>query len=134
MSKSEANLFAAQIPASEVQLYYQGTTSLFGRGNALFNISEDGKGCACSMLTDDADWNAEFWNFEPSVLAPTANLLANIHQRMPNDFSVEAIWAGDKPDETLTVSIDKLKNLVTKNQVNTKAKYIVEKSTPSRQT
>ncbi len=134
MPKKEAELFAAQTLSSSVELYFQGTTSFFGRGNARFNISEVGEGCACSMLTDDADWNAEFWDFQPSVLPPTANLLANINERVPNGFIVEALWAGDKPEETLTVSIDELKDLVLKNQIKTKAKYVVENNATNRQT
>ena len=134
MPKKEAELFAEQIPSLSVQLYFQGTTSFFGRGNVRFNISETGQGCACSMLTDDADWNAEFWDFQPSLLPQTANLLAHINERAPNGFIVEALWAGDKPEETLTVSIDELRDLVLKNQIKTKAKYLVESNLISSQT
>lgn len=134
MPKKEAELFAAQTLSSSVELYFQGTTSFFGRDNARFNISEAGQGCACSMLTDDADCNFEFWDFQPSLLPPTASLLANINERVPNGFIVEALWAGDKPEETLTVSIDELKDLVLKNQIKTKAKYVVENNATNRQT
>ena len=134
MPKKEAELFAAQIPSSEVQLYFQGTTSFFGRGNTRFNISEIGQGCACSMLTDNADWNDEFWDFQISLLPPTAKLLADICERVPNGFTVEALWAGDKPEETLTVSLAELSNLVLKNQIKTKAKYVVENNAASPQT
>lgn len=132
MPKKEAELFAEQIPSSSVELYFQGTTSFFGRGNARFNISETGQGCACSMLTDNADWNDEFWDFQPSVLLPTANLLAHINERVPNGFIVEALWAGDKLEETLTVSFDELKDLVLQNQIKTKAKYVVENNATNR--
>ena len=63
MSKKEAELFAEQVSSSSVKLYFQGTTSFFGGGDARFNISKTGEGCACGMLTDEADWNAEFLGF-----------------------------------------------------------------------
>jgi hypothetical protein len=126
MPKKEAESFAKQFPSLAVELYFQGTTSFFGRGNARFNISETGEGCACSMLTDDADWNAEFWDLQSALLPHTANLLSLLNERVPNGFIFEALWADDRPTETLTVSFDELRNLVLKNQIKTKAKYVVE--------
>ena len=126
MPKKDAETFAKQFFPSAVELYFQGTTSFFGRGNARFNISEAGEGCACSMLTDNADWNDEFWDLQPAVLPHTANLLCLINERVPNGFIFEALWAGDAPSETLQVSFAELQSLVLKNQIKTKAKYVVE--------
>ena len=126
MPKKDAECFDEQFPSSAVELYFQGTTSFFGRGNARFNISEANEGCACSMLTDDADWNAEFWDLQPALLPHTANLLSLINERVLDGFIFEALWAGDRPAETLTVSFDELKDSVLKNQIKTKAKYVVE--------
>ena len=126
MPKKEAELFAERFPSSAVELYFQDTKSFFGRRNARFNISETGEGCACSMLTDDADWNAEFWDLQSALLPHTANLLSLINECVPSGFVFEALWAGDKPAETLTVSFDELRDSVLKNQIKTKAKYVVE--------
>ncbi|MBP6002197.1 MAG: hypothetical protein KA746_02070 [Pyrinomonadaceae bacterium] len=126
MAKRDAESFFKQFPRLAVELNFQGMTSLFRQGNARFNISEAGEGCACSMLTDKADWNAEFWDLEPTLLLDTANLLFLVNNSVPNGFTFEALWAGDKPVETLRVSIGELINLVQKNQIKTKAKYVVE--------
>ena len=133
MPKKEAESFAKQFPSAAVELYFQGTTSFFGRGNARFNISETGERCACGMLTDYADWNAEFWDLQPALLPHTANLLSLLSERVPNGFIFEALWAGDKPAETLTVSFDELRDLVLKNQIRTKANYVVKNNEPTYQ-
>ena len=126
MPKKEAEIFAEQVSLSAVKLYFQGTTSFFGRGNARFNISKTGEGCACGMLTDNADWNTEFWDFESVWLQPAADVLAKINERVPNGFIVQALWAGDKPEETIKLSFEELHSLVLKNQIKTKTKYVVE--------
>ena len=126
MPKNEAEFFAEQVSSSSVKLYFQGTTSFLGGGDARFNISKTGEGCACGMLTDDADWNAEFWDFDSALLQPTADVLAKINERVPDGFIVQALWAGDKPEETLKLSFEELQNLVLKNQIKTKTRYEVE--------
>src|SRR5215218_7675873 len=32
----------------------------------------DGRGCACGLLADDADWDAEAWSMRPDILEPLA--------------------------------------------------------------
>ena len=98
MTKHDAeSLAAAQRASSKLELHYEGTTEVFGRGNSRFSIFEVGEGCACSMLTDNADWNAVTWEFQPTLLSDLASTLAFISERAPNGFAVEAVWIGESP-------------------------------------
>lgn len=126
MTKNEAEFLAGQQhPSKKLELHFNGTASSFGRGNPRLSISEVGEGCACSMLTDDADWNASTWEFQPALLPLLASTLAFISERAPHGFLVEAVWAGDKRQEILEVSRDELLDIVRRNSMATKATYIV---------
>ena len=126
MPKGEAERLASQGGSSgSVDIHFEGTASLFGRGNPRLSISEAGEGCACSMLTDGADWNAPAWDIRPALLPHLANALALISGRAPNGFILEALWAGDKPQESHESSLEELMNIVRANRIGTKARYIV---------
>ena len=126
MPKDEARRLAGQHrPSENVDLHFEGTASFAGRGNPRLSLSEAGEGCACSMLTDDADWNAPAWDIRPVLLPYLANTLRFISERAPNGFILEALWAGDKPGENLELSLDELLNLVRANRIGTRARYNV---------
>jgi hypothetical protein len=57
-------------------------------------ISEEG-GCACSLLSDDADWNAETWSMRPDVLDRLGMTLQILAMQGPPGVIVEALWVGD---------------------------------------
>ena len=102
MSKDEAQRLAGQHRLSEnVALHVEGAASLAGRDIPRLSLSEAGEGCACSMLTDDADWNAAAWDIRPALLPYLVNTLRFIYERTPNGFILEALWAGDKPGRIL---------------------------------
>ena len=126
MSKQEAERLARQSTSSEkLEIHFEGTASFFGRGNPRLSISEAGEGCACSMLTDDADWNAPAWDIQPTLLLPLSNLVRYISERASNGLILEALWAGDKPEKNLELSPDELLSVVRENRVGTKTRYIV---------
>lgn len=126
MPKQEAESLASQRGTSEkLEIHFEGTASFFGRGNPRLSISEAGEGCACSMLTDDADWNAPAWDIQPTLLPHLANSLALISDRASEGFTFEALWAGDKPEKYLEVSPNELLSIVRENRVGTKTRYIV---------
>lgn len=87
-------------------------------------ISEDGC-CACDMLTDEADWNAPTWELREEILQPLADTLNSLCLRLPCEFSVLALWAGDKPEEDVEISIRDLCGLIKKNMVGTKTRYTI---------
>ena len=125
MKKSEVERIASRYSSVNLDFNIDGTTSLLGRGNPRLSISEKGEGCACSMLTDEADWNAPTWDIRREVLPDLALALLFISELASNGFNFEAIWAGDKPEKNIEVSLDAILEIVQKNQIGTKARYIV---------
>jgi hypothetical protein len=125
MKKSEAELIVSRYNSVRLDFHFDGTTSFLGRANPRLSISEKGEGCACSMLTDEADWNAQTWDIRKEVLPDLALALLFISERALNGYKIEAIWAGDKPEKDIEVSLNELLEIVQKNQIGTKARYIV---------
>src|SRR5690349_8952275 len=66
-------------------------------------ISEEG-GCACSLLSDDADWNADAWSMRPEILEQLARTLQILTDEGPPELSVEALWLGEAASETVRVT------------------------------
>lgn len=125
MPKDEAERLARRGASSgTVDIHFDGMTSFFGRGNPRLSICEAGEGCACSMLTDDGDWNDPTWDIQPGLLLHLANALEFISEQAPNGFILEALWAGDKPEENLEVSPEEVLDIVRANRIGTKARYI----------
>jgi len=126
MPKQEAERLASQRGSSEkLEIHFEGTASFFGRGTPRLSISEAGEGCACSMLTAEADWNAPAWDIQPTLLLPLANSLAFISERAARGLILEALWVRDKPEKNLEVSPDELLRIVRENRVGTKTRYFV---------
>ena len=69
---------------------------LFRRATRDLNICEHGQGCACSMLHDDADWDAPAWRMRPEVLPRLASTLAKIREHSSEPFTFQARWVGDE--------------------------------------
>ena len=126
MPKHEAERLASQCSSSEkLEIHFEGTASFVGLGNPRLSISEAGEGCACSMLTDETDWNAPAWDIQPTLLLPLANSLEFISKWAADGLTFEALWAGDKPEKNLEVSPDELLGIVRENRVGTKTRYTV---------
>lgn len=87
-------------------------------------ISERG-GCACSVLTDDADWNAEAWAMRPEILEPLAATIEHLIHAVPDGLTIEALWAGDAPKATVTMGAEEFASLVRTSRIGTKIRYEV---------
>jgi hypothetical protein len=87
-------------------------------------ISEDG-GCACSLLADDADWDAPFWSMRPEVLEPLALTLEVVGAAAPHGFLVAALWVGDAPGEEKVVTLEELVSDTRAGRLGTRARYRV---------
>ncbi|MBK6588644.1 MAG: hypothetical protein IPG22_10165 [Acidobacteria bacterium] len=122
---SDVSEFTEKGTTSTLALNLHGTTGFFNSGDLVFSICELGEGCACSMLSDDADWNHPFWDFRPEVLKDLASLLTRIGESVIEELSVEALWAGDESRESIYLSLPQLEQLVLKNQIGTKTQYRV---------
>jgi hypothetical protein len=79
-------------------------------------------------LSDDADWAAEVWSMRPEVLEPLAH---SIHVLLNEEFdnvSLQALWVGDRPNETKHLSIAELVALARSSRLGTKTRYVVDRA------
>jgi hypothetical protein len=90
-------------------------------------LSESG-GCACSLLADDADWEAEHWSMRPEILPYLAATLEAVVARGVEDFVVEALWSGETAASAEQVSVRELLARVRAGRVGTSTRYIVRLS------
>jgi hypothetical protein len=88
-----------------------------------FDVSDDG--CACSLLTDDADWNAATWDMLEDARLRLGRTIEALGKSLPNGFTLEALWIGETPDETRTVTADELARIACASELGTKTRYEV---------
>lgn len=91
---------------------------------ARVTISESG-GWACSLLGDNADWNAETWLMRPEVLEPLANTLEILSTHGPRELTIEALWMSDTIRETVHVTPAQLAALARSSKLGTHTRYVI---------
>jgi hypothetical protein len=87
-------------------------------------VSEDG-GCACSLLDDDADWDAPTWAMRPEAREALARTLAAFAEGAGVEFAVEALWAGERAAAEHRVTGGELVALARSGALGTRARYVV---------
>ncbi|MBA2303808.1 MAG: hypothetical protein H0W08_14405 [Acidobacteria bacterium] len=87
-------------------------------------ISEEGA-CACSLLSDSADWNDETWSMRPEVLDRLATTLEVLARLGPKALFVEALWVGDAARETVSVTPKELAQVARSGKLGTHTRYAV---------
>lgn len=87
-------------------------------------VSETG-GCACSLLADDADWDAEYWSMRPEVLEPLAQTLAAVAMSELGELTVEALWTGEQSAVEQQISPEELVTLARTGRLACKTRYLV---------
>jgi hypothetical protein len=90
------------------------------------SITEAG-GCACSLLADGASWDAETWEMRHDVVEPLARTLQTMLEHGPPRMSVEALWAGDRPNVEVVVTPGDLAALVHGDGLGTMTRYVTER-------
>src|SRR5688572_658367 len=95
--------------------------------NGEFHISVDG-GCSCSLMSDNADWNAATWDLEPKVLDGLARILRLLSDEA-SGFAFQALWIGDEPKTRSHSPLRDVLSDVQQNRVRNKHVYLVGKST-----
>lgn len=79
-------------------------------------------------LTDDADWGAEFWDFDPGYLQTYSAQLERLFSLSANGIEFQALWVGDRPTKTLDLSLEEFLEVVRNNKIGTKISYVVRKN------
>lgn len=78
-------------------------------------------------LTDNADWNDEYWDFYPNCLGDFTSIIKRAFEASTKGIEFQAIWAGDIPELTVEVTIGELLNTFSSNKVKNRAVYVVNK-------
>jgi hypothetical protein len=89
-------------------------------------VTEDG-GCACGMLSDDADWNAEAWAMRTDIIEPLAKTLEVLVRLGSQRIAVAALWAGDRPQQEFNITPADLARIIRTTGLGTKRRYVVER-------
>jgi hypothetical protein len=79
-------------------------------------LSEDGS-CACSLLSEGADWNEPVWKLRGEILPRLAATLGSLHGKFEGGFTFEALWLGDQIKQQAKVSIDELVGIINENRI-----------------
>jgi hypothetical protein len=96
-------------------------------------ISEEG-GCACSLLSDQADWNADTWAMRPEILEQLARTLQILVEEGPPNLSVHALWVGEPLGETVRVTTATLVTLARSSALGTRTRYELSRGDAGEQT
>lgn len=97
-------------------------SGFLSRDRSTLYISEQGQGCACSMLSEK--WNDETNEFRPEILPDLAQVVQNIRQQTSSGFKFTAGW--NKSNEERQVSLKEMVQLILQNKVGLRTSYIVE--------
>lgn len=79
-------------------------------------------------LTDDAGWNAEFWNFDEAYLKSYSKKLERMFSLSANGIEFQALWVGETPTKTCDLSLEEFLETVRNNKIGTKTRYLVKKN------
>ena len=77
------------------------------------------------LLTDEADWNAEFWNFRVSGLENFAQIIIRLYAVSNGAFTFQALWSGDTATKVENLSLDEFLWALRDNKIGTRTKYVV---------
>jgi hypothetical protein len=87
-------------------------------------VSEEG-GCGCSLLADDAAWEAPAWHLRADVCDALARTVLALAERLPGGFALQALWAGDAAGSVAHVSAAELAERVRSNMLANFTRYVV---------
>ena len=91
----------------------------------LAKVTEDGA-CSCSLLADDADWNAATWALRADVVPKAVATLRTLIEQGPATLRVSALWLGDRPEQVEHVDANQFLSRISGHGLGTKTEYVVK--------
>jgi hypothetical protein len=85
----------------------------------------DGSGCACSLLAQDADWNAATWSLRPESREDLATTVHAVGDSLATDFTFEALWMSDEAQGRVELNLRALVELIRRGEIGTRTRYLV---------
>jgi hypothetical protein len=79
-------------------------------------------------LTEQADWNAEYWDFDSEYLIEYSQKLKQLISKSEEGIEFQAMWVGEQPNKFLDLSPDEFLEIVRSNKIGTSTRYIVNKN------
>ena len=80
---------------------------------------------SAGLLSDNADPDKEYWDFEPDLLPDLATLLKTLREHTKSCFILEACWINEGASQHTPISIDELTRMIEEGRISTKANYLV---------
>jgi len=90
----------------------------FRKPSSTLFMFEHSEGCGCSLLTDDASWNAPTWDMIPSALSKLAVTLQRLCGSCSEEFTFNASWVGEKMVEEKYLTADAMLGCVDVKKLN----------------
>jgi len=79
-------------------------------------------------LTEQADWDAEYWDFDSKYLIEYSKELEQLISKSVEGIEFQAMWVGEQPDKFLELSPDEFLEIIRSNKIGTSTRYIVNKN------
>lgn len=105
----------------ELKASNQATTKEF----IWLSLSELGQGCACSMLSDDTDFQAHTWKLKANIIDKMSTAAQAIMKQVPSGFAFRAVWAGESIQFKGKVSLSDFRQLINDNHLKRNSEYEV---------
>lgn len=78
-------------------------------------------------LTDDADWDDRYWDFEKEKLNEVKDRIRDEYSKSSGGITFAALWAGDEPENEIEESIEGLLQRFDEGRIGTKDRYTLTK-------
>ena len=85
----------------------------------------NGGPCACDRLSDAADWDAPTWAMTPDGADQLAREIAALANAANAAMVFQALWGGDKPDHTASLTVQELCDLAAASKLGKRTAYRV---------
>ena len=78
-------------------------------------------------LTDDADWNAEYWDFATECMDRFVETIKHSYASSSKGIVFQALWVGEEPTNNIEATLEQIVNILLSNKVGTKSRYVISK-------
>ncbi|MEX1014388.1 MAG: hypothetical protein WDZ80_04475 [Candidatus Paceibacterota bacterium] len=79
-------------------------------------------------LTEQADWDAEYWDFDSEYLIEYSQKLEQLISKSEEGIEFQAMWVGEQPNKFLELTPDEFLEIIRSNKIGTSIRYIVNKN------
>lgn len=92
-----------------------------------FNVSDmsGGKACACGLLGEGANSEADVWALNPAMLPLLRSTVLRFHKVSKGSFAFDAAWRRKEPSSVINVTIKEFTSLIEENRIGTDVRYQV---------